>query len=169
LLLPAPAAAAKRPVPRNRGPFVLQGVFKGYGELYVKRANRRVRQAGLLGRSVTIDFRFARVSVGDANEDGRSSMSDVEPGDRLQVRARRLHCPNGHLMLVAYKVVDMTRPKPADPQGDAPSEGGDEPWLEEPPFEDGPAEGDPTSGEEPGDAGGAPPDSFPGDLFPPDL
>ena len=53
--------------------------------LRVRDTNRRAR--AFRGRSVTIDLSAARVSVRDRDGDGRGSIADLVPGERVSVRA----------------------------------------------------------------------------------
>lgn len=53
--------------------------------LRVHETNRRAR--AFRGRNVTVDLSAARVSVPDRDADGRQSVADLLPGERVSVRA----------------------------------------------------------------------------------
>jgi len=102
--------------------WVFRGTYNADGTVRVTSGNSRVRRANpaLVGTDVAFDYSAARFSVADTNNDSAENKDDLQPGDRVVVKARR----NADGTFKARKVVDRTHPKQDENEQPEPTKAG---------------------------------------------
>ncbi|MDP9377852.1 MAG: hypothetical protein M3P40_09845 [Actinomycetota bacterium] len=89
--------------------YVLKGTYDAAdSSVTIVSGNGHVKKAGLVGDRVVFDFTNARLSVGDTNGDGASTLADVVTGDKVQVQLRLPRLAPGAGPYVASRLKDYT-------------------------------------------------------------
>jgi hypothetical protein len=90
--------------------YVFKGTYADSGTVDVTKGNKHVRNAGLVGTSVSFDFSAAKISVGDTNGDGAADLADVAAGDKVVVKMKAPKSDPGEQPFAARQLVDQTHP-----------------------------------------------------------
>ena len=94
--------------------YVFKGTYQGDGSVAVDHGNAHVRNAGLVGETVSFDLATATVVVADNNSDGKRDLTDVASGDRVVVKSRMPRTEPSAQPFPARQLVDQTHPAAAD-------------------------------------------------------
>lgn len=114
--------------------YSFKGVYAGNGVVEITRGNKRVRQAGFVGKKVTFDFSGAKIRVAETDGKPGITLDDVKTGDRVEVQARLPRKLTAiPATIVARKIEDRTNP--------ATGVGEDNPNRQGGPVEDNPKPG----------------------------
>ena len=94
----------------------VQYVFKGTfnvadSSVTVRKGNKHVRRANLVGTTVVFDLSAARIRVADTNGDGKRDAADLQDGDKVVVKARLPRRDPGSGPFAARELVDQTHKK----------------------------------------------------------
>ena len=119
LLLPATALAKGKPegkpVKHAHGKnkpasYVFKGIWHADGTVTVSGGNARVRNGGMVGKTLAFDLAEAKLRVADTNADGGVTVADLAEGDKVVVKARLPRTEPGEGPFAARKLVDQSHP-----------------------------------------------------------